>query len=51
MIQASQYLRGLAEGSEGKSKISQSKQLDDPDMVTMSIGGNDVGFVDLLDGV
>jgi hypothetical protein len=35
---------------EGKSKIAQAKQLkDNPEMVTLSIGGNDVGFVELLD--
>lgn len=36
-----------------KPKISQAGALKDknPDLVTMSIGGNDVGFVDLLDRV
>lgn len=36
-----------------KNKVSQASQLQDkhPDMVTLSIGGNDVGFVDLLDRV
>ncbi|RMZ73071.1 esterase [Pyrenophora seminiperda CCB06] len=33
----------------GKSKVAQAKQLNNPDMVTLSIGGNDVGFVDLMD--
>jgi len=39
------------EAPEGKSKLSQSKQLDNPDMVTMSIDGNDVRFVEVLDRV
>lgn len=38
---------------EDKPKISQAGALKDknPDLVTMSIGGNDVGFVDLMDRV
>ena len=41
------------DGPEAKPKISQAGALKDtsPDLVTMSIGGNDVGFVDLMDRV
>jgi hypothetical protein len=40
-------------GPDAKPKISQAGALKDtnPDLVTMSIGGNDVGFVDLMDRV
>lgn len=38
---------------KGKPKMAQAKALgnDNPELVTMSIGGNDVGLVDLLDRV
>jgi hypothetical protein len=44
---------GGGDGPAAKPKIAQAKALKDtnPDLVTMSIGGNDVGFVDLLDRV
>jgi len=44
---------GGGDGPEAKPKISQAGALKDtdPDLVTMSIGGNDVGFVELMDRV
>ncbi|KAL4941314.1 SGNH hydrolase-type esterase domain-containing protein, partial [Aspergillus oleicola] len=49
------HVRSMAQdessGGGGKSKTPQAEQLDDigPDWVTLSIGGNDVKFVDVLD--